>query len=258
MTSRACLQLTEATLAYPTTDMEHKEEITLWGPETLHAMPGAAAWMRDEDAYYKICVLMRESGMDWDNGPYRSAVLAIRDEMKEMEEIDTAYELWSSNGTKMDDLHTPSLFTEYNQATGDSEFIGADQIQKNMKIPQFTPEMLAQRDDLNQMFNFRWNTNYFPSSIKDPSGLLFSNSVVPDQTELLEITATGDNHGVAKCAFGAVFVPKAALKYLEWNGGAEVGTIFDGEITFTPDNKFPWRLKKNGVTWTYNEGQDDY
>ena len=262
MTSQACLQLTEASLAYPTTDINQKEEITIWGPETISAMPGAAAWMRDDDAYYKICILMRESGMDWDNGPYRAAVLAVNDEMKEMEEIDTAYELWCSEESNMDDLHKPSLFTEYNQATGESEFIGADQLSKNMKIPQFTPEMLAQRDDLNQMFNFQWNTNFLPSSIKGPSGLLFSNSVVPDQTELLEITATGDNHGVAKCAFGAVFVPKAALKYLEWNGGHSVGTLFDAEITFTPGNKFPWRVKKDGVTFTYQDMQgnrpDDY
>ena len=260
--SAACLQLTEATLAYPTADMEHKEEITLWGPETLTAMPGAAAWMRDEDAYYKINILMRESGMDWDNGPFRAAVLAINDEMKEMEEIDTAYELWCSEESNMDDLHTPSLFTEYNQATGESEFIGADQLSKNMKIPQFTPEMLAQRDDLNRFFNFEWNTNFLPSSIKDPRGLLFSNSVVPDQTELLEITATGDNHSVAKCVFGAVFVPKSVMKYLEWNGGHEVGTLLDAEITFTPENKFPWRVKKNGVTFTYQDmqgtRQDDY
>ena len=86
--------------------------------------------------------------------------------------------------------------------------------------------------------------------------------MVPDQTELLEITATGDNHGVAKCAFGAVFVPKAALKYLEWNGGHSVGTLFDAEITFTPGNKFPWRVKKDGVTFTYQDMQgnrpDDY
>ena len=93
MTSQACLQLTEASLAYPTTDINQKEEITIWGPETISAMPGAAAWMRDDDAYYKICILMRESGMDWDNGPYRAAVLAVNDEMKEMEEIEKCI-LW--------------------------------------------------------------------------------------------------------------------------------------------------------------------
>lgn len=239
--SAACLQLTEATLAFPSIHGGVTEEITLWGP-------GTGAWMNDSDAYHKILAAATEAGMDWENGPFRAAVLANIAEMKEMEEIDTAYEQWCQEDANMDDLHEASLFTEYNQATGTSNFIGADQLSKNMKIPKFTPEMLAQRDDLNRMFNFRWN---------DPQTIwsMCYVSQIPDQTELLEITATGDNHGVAKCAFGAVFVPKGVLKYLQWEGGHSVGTLFDAEITFTPGNKFPWRVKKNGVTFTYQDMQ---
>jgi hypothetical protein len=253
----ACLQLTEATLAYPRGDLEGKEEITLWGPETGRAMPGAAEFLRDEDAYNMIHELATASGMLWDYGPHRSAVHDAIDQMEEWEEHGAAYDEWllSQSGEGMEELHAPSLFTEYNQGTGESQFVGADQLKKNMKIPEFTPEMLCQREDLNSFFNFKWN---------DPQTIFSKRYVsqVPDQTELLTLTAVGDNHGVAKCIFGAVFIPKGAITHLQYNGGAEVGTIFDGEITFTPQNKFPWRLKKNGITFTYEDmcgtRKDDY
>ena len=89
------------------------------------------------------------------------------------------------------------------------------------------------------------------------------NITVPDQTELLTLVAVGENHGVAKSDFGAVFVPKGAIQYLQRNGGATIGTIFDGEMTFTPGNKFPWRLNRDGVKFTYedmtgNRPEEDY
>jgi len=244
--SAACLQLTEATLGFPNCYDDGKTEVTLWGPETIHAMPGAAAWMREDDAYQKVLELVTESGMHWDNGPWKDAVLAQIDEMEEWEEHGTAYEKWCQSEPNMDDLHEKSLFTEWNQATGESNFIGAEDIKKNMKITEFTPEMLQQRDNLNYFYNFQWNT-----CDRFTIARYVQNSIVPDQTELLELVAVGDNHGVAKCLFGAVFVPKSALTHLRYNGGCEIGTIFDGEITFTPDNKFPWRLKHNGITFTY-------
>jgi len=235
-------------------------EIDIWGPETISAMPGAAAWMRGEDAYNDIATLMIESGMHWDYGPYRAAVLAHIDEMEDWEEHGTAYEKWCQEQSNMGDLHEPSLFTEWNQATGESNFIGADNIKKNMKVNQYTPEMLLQRDMLNWCFNFLWNNPHFTSITADYDPEI--NLQVTDTIELLELVAVGDNHGVAKCHFGAVFVPKSALTHLRYNGGAEVGTIFDGEITFTPANKFPWRLKHNGVTSTDEampgDRHDDY
>jgi hypothetical protein len=252
--SAACLQLTEATIGFPNGYDEEKTEVTLWGPETIYAMPGAAAWMRDPEAYSNILHLVIESGMHWEGGPCREEVFNIINEMEEWEEHGTAYEKWCQEDSNMDDLHEKSLFTEWNQAEGCSTYIGAGEMKKNMKIPEFTPEMLQQREDLNWFFNFKWNNPNVRFS--DPSP-----SVVPDQTELLELTAVGDNHGVAKCVFGAVFVPKGALNYLQYNGGAEVGTIFDGEITFTPGKKFPWRLKKDGIVFTYQTSasiHDDY
>jgi len=258
---RACLQLTEATLAYPTADMEHTEEITFWGPETIHAMPGAAAFMCDEDAYYMIHELSSEAGMFWDSGPYRSKIYEAIDELEDPKEsiqdteIEGALCDWREGEPSMDDLHEASLFTEWNQGIGSSTFVGADQMGKNMKVSKFTPEMLQQRDTLNWQFNFEWNPPYDP---KDPSP-----STVPNRTELLTLTAVGETHGVAKCDFGAVFVPRGAIQYLQRNGGAKVGTIFDGEITFTPGNKFPWRLRRDGVRFTYEDlcgtrREDDY
>jgi len=239
-------------VAYPNIYDDDKTEVTLWGSENWGTISGAAAWLREPDAYRDILLLVTESGMHWDEGPYKAAVLAAIDEMEEWEEHGTAYDKWCQGVQDMNDLHSPSLYTEWNQATGESNFIGADQLQKNMKIPKYTPEMLFQRDTLNWFYNFNWN------------GATRSTmtTVVPDTIELLELTAVGDNHGVAKCDMGAVFVPKSALNHLTCNGGAEVGTIFDGEITFTPGNKFPWRLVRDGVKFTYEDlcgtRPDDY
>ena len=148
---------------------------------------------------------------------------------------------------EMAQLYEASAFAEWDQADGCSKFVGMNG--KEIRPPELTPEMLEQRDTLNHFFNHRWSSVNW-------------QTVVPDQIELLELVAVGENHGVAKCVFGAVFVPKSALNHLKYNGGAEVGTIFDGDITFTPNNKFPWRLKKDGVTFTYQDmcgtRQDDY
>jgi len=250
--SAACLQLTDATLGFPNIYDKGVTEVTLWGP-------GTGPWMNDHDAYHKILAAATEAGMHWEEGPYRAAVLAHIDEMEEWEEHGTAYEQWIQEDANMDDLHEPSLFTEWNQVEGCSTYVGADQVGKNMKIREFTPEMLQQREDLNWFFNFKWNQERFPGY---PNTRFEEIMKVPDQIELLELTAVGDKHGVAKCVFGAVFVPRGALKHLQHNGGAEVGTIFDGEITFAPGNKFPWRLTRDGVKFTYEDmcgtRQDDY
>ena len=157
-----------------------------------------------------------------------------------------ALDQWRSV-THMDDLHEPSAFAEWDQADGCSKFVGMDDKNKTVWPTMLTPEMLIQRDTLNWFYNFKWNT-HVPSRPGNTQG-----TVVPDTIELLELTAVGENHGVAKCFFGAVFVPKSAINHLQYNGGAAVGTIFDGEITFTPQNKFPWRLKKDGITFTYED-----
>ncbi len=251
MNVQCAAHLTEATISFPNIydGGRTKTEIDLWGPETITAMPGAAAWMRGDDAYGDLADLMIECGMHWDYGPNRSTVLAHNDEMEEWEEHGTAYEKWCQEDVNMDDLHEPSYFLEWNQGEGAATWVGGGELHKNgAKVPQFTPEMLLQRDMLNYFYNFKWNT-----CDRFTIARYVQNSIVPDQTELLELVAVGDNHGVAKCLFGAVYVPKSALKHLQYNGGCEIGTIFDGEITFTPENKFPWRLMHNGITFTYED-----
>jgi len=242
--SAAVLHLTEATLGFPNIYDKGMTEVTLCGE-------GTGAWMTDPDAYHKILTLVIESGMHWEEGRYRAAVLANISEMEEWEEHGTAYDQWCQGEVNMDDLHEPSLFTEWNQAAGCSTYVGAGEMKKNMKIPEFTPEMLQQRDTLNWCFNFLWNNPHFTSITADYDPEI--NLQVTDTIELLTLTAVGDNHGVAKCQFGAVFIPRGALKHLQHNGGAAVGTIFDGEITFTPGNKFPWRLTRDGVKFTYED-----
>lgn len=157
-------------------------------------------------------------------------------------EHSAALDQWRQEA-EMAQLYRPSAFAEWDQAEGCSKFVGMNG--KAIRPPELTPEMLEQRETLNHFFNHRWNTTTFTGDTM--------TTVVPDQIELLELIAVGDNHGVAKCMFGAVYVPKSAINHLRYNGGAEVGAIFDGEITFTPDNKFPWRLKKNGVKFTYED-----
>jgi len=239
--SAACLQLTDATLAFPSIHGGVTEEITLRGP-------GTGPWMNDPDAYHKILAAATEAGLIWEEGPLRADVLANIGEMEEWEEHGTAYEQWCHGEANMDDLHEPSFFTEWSQADCAAIWVGGGCVgfADPEKIPKFTPEMLLQRNTLNYFFNFVWNKSQFP-------GCPWRCPEVPVQIELLTLTAVGSNHGVAKSMFGAVFVPRGALQHLQHNGGATVGTIFDGEITFTPQNKFPWRLTRDGIKFTYED-----
>lgn len=156
---------------------------------------------------------------------------------------------WEALDKKIDqeriDIDSPSYFTEWDQSIGRACVI----LDGGGKGQQFTPEMLEQRENLNWAFNFLWNK---PGAHCDAKWLGYKFTI-PDTNELLTLIAVGDNHGVAKSVYGAVFVPRGALQYLQHNGGAMVGTIFDGEITFNPGNKFPWRLNRDGVKFTYED-----
>ena len=255
----ACLQLTEATLAYPTAIPGEKEEITLWGPETLHAMPGAAAFMRGgENAYNDIGELSNESGMFWDSGPYckrlKEAVEELDDPKESIQdpEIAAALDQWRAGCNTMDDLHEPSYFIEWNQGEGGETWVGGDWSSwVNGKIPQYTPEMLEQRDALNWMYNFHWNTTLFPGDTM--------TTVIPDVEIEMEIVAAGDSHAVAKCKYGSVFVPKGALKHIinlnygqlsmepleihkHRSEGGLVGEFVLGRIQYTPGKRHWWRV----------------
>lgn len=253
-----CRQLTEATLAYPTAIPGEKEEITLWGPETLHAMPGAAAFMRGENAYNDIGELADKSGMFWDSGPYCKKILAAVEELDDPKEsiqdpeIAAALDQWRAGCDTMDDLHQPSYFLEWNQGEGGETWVGGDWSSwVNGKIPQYTPEMLEQRDALNWMYNFHWNTTLFPGDTM--------TSVIPEVEIEMEIVAAGDSHAVAKCKYGSVFVPKGALKHIinlnygqlsmepleihkHRSEGGLVGEFVLGRIQYTPGKRHWWRV----------------
>lgn len=252
------------------------EDITLWAP-TEGSASGVVEMMTERKGepggIFMISELAHAADMvhNAPYGPVKQQLLETNEEMTRLrfgqapngkaddnqcildKEHEAALDQWRLEA-EMENLHKPSIFSEWDQAEGCSKFYG---MKDGDTLPkEFTPEMLVQRDTLNWFFNFEWNTTFFPGDAM--------TNVVPDTVELLELTAFGENHGVAKCVFGAVYVPKSALNHLQYNGGAEIGTIFDGDITFTPNNKFPWRLQKNGITFTYNENQygaevyDDY
>jgi len=264
-------------LSTPVEDITIKvkgENITLWGPDIRPFLKGPDWTCEGLDTWdlpvprEMLEELCDESGMDWDNGPYCEGIRGAVDELDDPKEsiqdpeIAAALDQWRAGCDTMDDLHEPSYFVEWNQGEQHEAWVGGDWSSwKNGKIPQYTPEMLAQRDALNWMFNFHWNgpKSLWAVSENHPQW----RDTVPDTTELLELVAVGENYGVAKCEYGAVFVPKGAINFLQHNGGATVGTIFDGEIAFTPGKKFLWRLTRDGVKFTYEDmcgtrGPDDY
>lgn len=261
----AWMQATEVTLGFPTSSPDRIEEISLWGPETIRAMPGAAAFMAGEDAYGVIADLAVESGMLWDIGPYRQAVLDAIEELEDPKEsiqdpeIEAALDLWRAGEDNMDDLHKPSYYLEWNQAEGAETWVGGAELGNSAKIQQYTPEMLEQREALNWMYNFEWNRAWEPASRSRQ--VTEKDMTIPDQTVTMELVAVGDNYAVAKCPYGAVYIPKGALKYLLDTGylfGGGIGSQFKGHITFTPLQKFPWRLKKDGIIHSISECQDYY
>jgi len=247
------------------------EDITIWAPNEMSAS-GVVEMMTEKKGEPGGISMISEIAHAADMihaapyGPIKQQLLDINEKMTRLRfgqapngladdnqcvldpEHAAALDQWRLEA-EMESLHGPSFFSEWDQADGCSKFYGMKD--GDIRPKEFTPEMLQQRDDLNWFFNFKWN------GPKGRDRYNTSPAIVPDMIELLELTAVGDNHGVAKCVFGAVFIPKGALNHLNYNGGAEVGTIFDGEITFTPNNKFPWRLKKDGITFTYEDMTGD-
>ena len=103
--SAACLQVTEVTLSYPGVEGEYcREDITLWSPEKGGVVPGVAAFMCDPECYHQVSMLMCGSGMHWDHGPQRDAVLDVVEEMEECdEEFDEEMEKWVNTHTFTDE-----------------------------------------------------------------------------------------------------------------------------------------------------------
>ena len=135
-------------------------------------------------------------------------------------EIEKALDVWRSSG--MDDLHGKSYFKEMVQG-GESVWMkdAGDQVQ------QFTPEMLEQRANLNELFDTDGGYDYLDKELE------------------VEIVGIGENHGVAKSEYGGVFVAKGVLKYLGPERGY-IGYKFKCWCRFT-NAKYPWRTCVNGV-----------
>ena len=186
------------------------------------------------------------------------------------EEIEGALEHWRSWSDGMDDLHDPSYFSDYvgypepvgsespgfammemmgwSQGEGLGENGRVEPICKMIpsllkddrgNLSKFTPEMLEQRDHLNWNFNFHWNTTFFPGDRM--------TTVIPEQFGEVELVSVGENHGVAKCDMGSVFVPRGVLKFLGKKG--EVGQKFSASLEFVEEARYPWRVVKNSVQY---------
>ena len=180
----------------------------------------------------------------WNGAPLDDNFAELHEFINDDEHAE-AYEQWIAEASNMDDLHEKSFFTEWNMAEGCITFVGAGE--NNFVIPEYTPDMLVQRDYLNWYFNFVWNA---------PVDIFYSpmTTVVPNQVEFLEIVNVGENYSIAKSDYGAVYIPRGAMNYLDRNGGCEVGAKLDGEIGFTPGKgRFHWRLVHDGVKYTYAE-----
>jgi hypothetical protein len=211
------------------------------------------------------------TGILQENGARISPVMS---ELRELEEFHDLLDAFSM------DITGHSYFTEWDQSIG-----FAPVIRNAMGNAQkFTPEMLEQRDHLNDMFQGGWSAEGSdPRGLGPPPGLYSEHedldpffgeiiymggqifSWLSDAIESmecdLELLSVGDGHGIAKCEYGTVFVPKSSLKHLgnlkEMNsegqdcGVAGVGQKFKSWISFT-NGKYPWRIEHSvGVTDIY-------
>ena len=143
--------------------------------------------------------------------------------------IEAALDIWREQDN-MDDISGPSYFTQWDQSLNGATWV-SDGNPNNLWEPTLlTPEMLQQTDKLNILWDEEGHRWY----------------KLPDQLATLEVLAIGDKHGVAKCAYGGVFLTKGSLTYLQRVGDVKIGDKFKCWITFT-NAKYPWRTAVNGV-----------
>ena len=147
------------------------------------------------------------------------------------------------------DINEPSYFNEWDQSTGRVAFV----CDARGIAQKFAPEMLVQRDNLNDM----WNAN---CQLEDENPLLSKIwggapiDYVPDSHCTLEFVSIGEKFGVAKCEYGSTFVPKSSIKHIKNLLGHEpiVGQMFGAWIVFEGGAKYPWRIERSiGVTEVY-------
>lgn len=147
------------------------------------------------------------------------------------------------------DINEPSYFCEWNQSADRVAFV----CDARGIAQKFTPEMLVQRDNLNDM----WNANCQLEDENRPGGQIWGAEpiyYVPDSHCTLEFVSIGEKFGVAKCEYGSVFVPKSSIKHIKNLLGHEptVGQMFGAQISFSGNAKYPWRIEGTiGVTEIY-------
>ena len=150
-------------------------------------------------------------------------------------EIERALDVWREQDN-MDDICAPSYFTQWDQCLNGTTWVSDG----NLDPVLLTPEMLEQNDKLNILCDEEGSRSQ--GRMANSAG----DNTIPDQLLTLEIVATGPNHGVAKCAYGGVFLTKGTLIHLQRDRGVRVGDKFRCWITFT-NAKYPWRTVVNGV-----------
>ena len=161
------------------------------------------------------------------------------------------------------DIHEPSYFNIWDQSTGLSTLIR----DYKGEARKFTPEMLVQRENLNDMWNAHCQQEDEQRSggqiwteSSDRAGPLCS-SIVPNMNCSLEFVSIGESFGIAKSEYGSVYVPKSTINHIKnslqgWLGFEHapgeigVGQRFEAWITFTA-GKYPWRVTFQGVTNIY-------
>ena len=215
--------ITEVTVSCANPVDDTREEFLIWNEEGLNEFLGGDGL---EDVNTLLEGMQREQE-DTDNAmsgikAFNIVSMIGSDSMHFINdpEIESALDVWRSSG--MDDLHGKSYFKEMVQG-GESVWMkdAGDQVQ------QFTPEMLEQRANLNELFDTDGGYDYLDKELE------------------MEIVGIGENHGVAKSEYGGVFVAKGVLKYLGPERGY-IGYKFKCWCIFT-NAKYPWRTCVNGV-----------
>jgi hypothetical protein len=238
--------LNEATFAIaPKTDDEC--DIDLWFPTDTDCMPGERGASVKVQPWFQEMIeeLAISSGMvgdKWGEAIYQNQtkslniISSIGMSSKHFindPEIERALDVWREQDD-MDDISEPSYFTQWDQSLNGTTWV-SDGNPNNLWEPTLlTPEMLQQTDKLNILWDEE-GAHYRPRG-----------QLLPDQLVTLEVLAIGDKHGVAKCAYGGVFLTKGTLTYLQRGGGINIGDKFNCWITFT-NAKYPWRTVVNGV-----------
>jgi len=224
-------------------------ELVLWQPEEAtqywpptddtarFTIPPETCPWTDEMVQELWAMILQEGSDEMDQ---------LGDEIVGWEELDVL--LGPKDTAPHIDIDEPSYFNEWDQSTGRVAFV----CDARGIAQKFTPEMLVQRDNLNDM----WNAN---CQLDDENPLLSKIwgapiDYVPDSHCTLEFVSIGEKFGVAKCEYGSTFVPKSSIKHIKNLLGHEpiVGQMFGAWIAFEGGAKYPWRIEGTiGVTEIY-------